>query len=337
MRGEEILAEVGAIDGLIFHSDGTARALRRGRVRAANLTVGGFEADFAETMDDVARWLERIAQPGSPWQRILSAGDLARAKSAGRVGLIMGLQNMRCIADRLERIDLLHAAGLRVMQLTYNYRNMLGDGCLEPDQGGLSRLGHAAVERMNALGVAIDLSHVGNRTSLDAAQASSKPVLVTHANAQSVFPALRNKSDDVLRAVARSGGVVGASIYGPMCWSGKAAERPDLAAFFRNIEYVEKLIGREHIGLGTDLPDVEDLEAVRPIIEMTLNRFPAAIARYAEAFGNDIRTRYLADCASHDGLPRIVDGLLARGWSEQEVGGFLGGNFERALAAIWGE
>jgi len=324
------------IDGLNFHGDGDPSVLRDAGIAAVNLTVSHFEADFEQAMDGIASWLDVLGRPGTGWRRVLRASDIEAARQAGEVGLIMGWQNLRPIADRLDRLVLLHEAGLRVAQLTYNRRNFLGDGCLEVEDGGLSGLGRDAVGLMNQLGIAIDLSHVGQRTSVEAAQASSRPVLATHANARAVTSALRNKSDDAIRAIAATGGVIGVSIYGPMCWDGDAARHPSLDDFERHLDHIVDLVGIDHVGIGTDLPAVANLDSVRQITELTLSKFPAAIAKYAAAFGNDIRGRYLSDCSSHAELSRIATRLQARRWSDGDVAKLLGGNFRRAFGEIWG-
>ena len=324
------------IDGLNFHGDGDPAVLRQAGVTAVNMTVSHFEADFEEALDGIAGWLALMRDESRGWRRISAAADIEACHGDGRTGLIMGLQNLRPIADRLDRLALLHSLGLRVAQLTYNRRNFLGDGCLEPDDGGLSSLGHDAVRVMNELGIAIDLSHVGQRTSVDAAQASARPVLATHANARSVTPALRNKSDDAIRAIAATGGVVGVSIYGPMCWNGDPSRRPGLEDFRRHLDFVVNLVGIDHVGLGTDLPAVADLETVAPITAFTLGTYPAAIADYVEAFGNDIAERYLSDCSRHADLSAIAGLLQADGWPEADVLKVLGGNFLRAFRETWG-
>jgi membrane dipeptidase len=323
------------VDGLVFRSDGDAGLLRRAGIAAANVTVSHFEADYERAIDEIAAWLDRVRRPGSGWRLVETVADIAAARAAGEVGLIMGWQNMRPIGDRLDRLPLLHRLGMRVMQLTYNRRNFIGDGCLEPEDGGLSAFGAQAVALMNELGIAIDLSHVGERTSLMAAERSTRPVLVTHANAKAVSEAARNKSDAVIRTVAASGGVIGVSIYGPMCWDGDASRHPTLDDFFRQFDHIASLVGPDRVALGTDLPAVADLGTVADVTSMTLQRFPGAIARYAAAFGNDIKARYLADCSHHADLARITDRLLARGWSEAHVLGVLGGNWMRVLDAIW--
>jgi membrane dipeptidase len=322
-------------DGCVFLSDGHAAGLKRHGVDAINLTVSHFEADFEQAFDQIAEWHARLREPGSSWRLVTRAEDFDAARAAGRIGLVMGWQNMRPIADRIERLALAHAAGVRIMQLTYNRRNFIGDGCLEPDDGGLSDFGRQAVKEMNALGIAIDLSHVGERTAREAAESSTSPVLVTHANARAIVNVPRNKGDAVLKAVAAGGGVVGASIYGPMCWPGDPEAPPSLDDFLRQLDYLVETLGLAHVGLGTDLPAVSDLGAVKAITDMTLKRFPAAISTYAAAFGNDIRTRYAAGFGDHGCLATIVAALLERGWRAGDLAALLGGNFRRALREIW--
>ena len=324
------------IDGLTFHSDGHAEGLLGANIAATNLTVSHFEGDFERAADDVAAWTARLAAPGCPWRLIERAADIPAARADGKVGLIMGWQNMRPIGDNLERIALFHKLGLRVMQLTYNARNFMGDGCLEPDDGGLSALGERAVRLMNETGVAVDLSHVGKRATLRAAEISDKPVLITHANAEAVAASPRNKSDEEIVAVAATGGVIGTSTYGPLCWSGDPKKPPALDDYLRHLDHIVDLVGPAHVGIGTDFPAVGDPAVVKAVTEMTLARSSGFIGAYAAAFGNDIAGRYIGGLPDHGGLFRVTEALVGRGWAEADIRALLGGNFLRAFGEIWG-
>ena len=189
----DIQTDALVIDGLSYYCDGNTEALRAGGVDALNVTVCHFEADYRETCDRIAGWLARTRQPDSEWRLIEKGSDFSAAKKAGQIGIVMGWQNMRPVEDDLDRLVMFHKLGVRIMQITYNYRNFLGDGCLETDGAGLSVLGRDAVRLMNDLGIAIDLSHVGERTSFDAIELSTKPVLATHANAKALVDLARNK------------------------------------------------------------------------------------------------------------------------------------------------
>ncbi|MGI9424637.1 MAG: dipeptidase, partial [Hyphomicrobiaceae bacterium] len=288
---------------------------------------------FSQACAEISRWHGLLAQPKSPFRQIETTADLDHAKAAGDVGVILGLQNCRPIADELDRIHFFRRLGLRIMQLTYNYRNALGDGCLEPEQAGLTLLGRDAVRLMNEVGIAIDLSHVGQRTMRDTIEHSAQPVLITHANARGLADLERNKTDDILRMVAERGGVIGASIYGPMCWNQDPSRKPTLDDFYRHLDHLVDVAGIEHVGFGTDLATGANYP--RMAFERGHWRRWEGINRFNRIFGEDIPSRYLADCNKHSDLPKITEALLARGWQEADIRGYLGGNFRRALDQIW--
>ena len=324
------------VDGLVFMGDGSTETLEAGNVAAANVTVCHFEADFEQACSEMAEWHARVAAPDSQWRLVERAADVSAARAAGRVGLIMGWQNARPLGDRLDRLRFFRRLGLRIVQLTYNRRNFLGDGCLEhANDGGLSRLGEDAVPLMNELGIAIDLSHVGEKATLRTAELSRRPVFITHANAHALVKTPRNKSDDAIRAVAATGGTIGLSTYALFSWDGNPNRRPNLDDFLRHVDHVSRLVGPEHLAFGTDLAAVRDLDVIAPITRMTLERSPGIIGEFVRAFGNDIRSRHLEDCASHGELVRLTSALLERGWSEAELRGFLGENLLRALDLAW--
>src|SRR5690606_16289898 len=246
------------IDGLVFFCDGNPSPLRDGNVAAANVTtlipLGGLE----EAIDVTAQWLTLLAQPNSPWIHVKKAEDIEKAHREKKVGFIMGWQNALPLGENPERVRLFYELGQRVVQLTYNQANFIGDGCLEARRGGLSELGRKMVEAMNEVGMAIDLSHTGEQTCLDTARMSRQPVLLTHANAYAVDQRARNKSDEVLRAVADTGGIVGLSVHGFMNWDGNPEHPPTLDNFIRHVRHVADLVRFEHIGMGNDFACVSD-------------------------------------------------------------------------------
>ncbi len=322
------------VDALVYHGDGDTADLRAGAVNALNMTVCHFEADFAEACDQIAAWLDRLATPNAPWRRIETTADFETARANDQVGLIMGWQNSRPIADKLQRLHLFRSLGLRIMQLTYNYQNFLGCGCLETEDSGLTSFGGDAVRLMNDLGIAIDLSHVGERTAMAAIRASDKPVLLTHANAKAVTDLARNKSDGLIRAVADAGGFIGASIYGPMCWDGDPGQRPGIDDYIRHLEHIVEIAGIEHVGFGTDLAAGADL--ARIAFERETPRRWQGINDFTDAFGGDIPQRYLAGCNNHRDLPKVTATLATGGWKAEDIEAYLGGNFKRVLSEIWG-
>jgi membrane dipeptidase len=218
------------IDGMIWDTDGDTREFRGANVAAINVTIqsSGVESDFETSCDDITRWLIFVNRNSERWTLVLAADDILAARASGRVGMIVGWQNARALGDRLDRLVLFHRLGLRITQPTYNKRTFLADGCLEPGNAGLSAPGRAAVRRMNEVGIALDLSHSSDRAPLDAAEVTSKPILITHVGAKGVTDWQRNKNDEAIEAVASTGGVIGVSLYGPIVWNGDARRRPTL-------------------------------------------------------------------------------------------------------------
>ncbi|MGI9409650.1 MAG: dipeptidase [Hyphomicrobiaceae bacterium] len=321
------------IDGLVYHCDGDVTDLLAGGVNAINITTCHFEADFEQACAEIARWRGMLDKPGSPWLQVETTADLDRAREDRKVGLIMGWQNCRPIADELDRFYFFRRLGLRIMQLTYNFRNALGDGCLEPEEAGLTLLGRDAVRIMNELGIAIDLSHVGDRTMRDAIQHSRQPVLITHANARALANLERNKTDDIIRMVAEKGGVIGASIYGPMCWDGDPGRKPTIEDYLRHLEHIVNIAGIEHVGFGTDLATGANFQ--RMAFERGHWRRWEGINRFNRTFGEEIPARYLADCNAHSDLFKVTRALVERGWRDADISAYLGGNFRRVLDQIW--
>ncbi|MFP6699234.1 MAG: membrane dipeptidase [Alphaproteobacteria bacterium] len=322
------------IDGLSYHSDGYTGDLREGGVDALNVTVCHFEADFTEACEQIAGWLAHFAAPDAGWMQIRQASDFQAARDGGKIGLIMGWQNMRPVADDLDRLYLFHRLGVRIMQPTYNYRNFMGDGNLESENAGLSQLGRDAVRLMNQLGIAIDISHVGDQTARDILALSTQPVLATHVDARALIDLPRNKDDGLLRAVGESGGMVGVSVYGAMLWDGNPDRRPDMDDFIRHLEHIVNLVGHDHVGFGTDLPVSNDLRRTAQIARN--RRLWSGISDYGDCFGHDIPARYIEAANNHGKLPNVTAALLARGWAGGHVEACLGANFARALGRIWG-
>jgi membrane dipeptidase len=325
------------IDGLVYMSDGHPEPLATGRVSAANITVAHMLGDCAQAFDEMAVWLERVHAPGSGWRLVRQADDIERAQAEGRTGVIMGWQNTLPFGNKLERVHAFHALGLRVAQLTYNEANLVADGCMETRTGvGLTRFGHDLVRTMNEVGIAIDLSHCSEQTGREAAAASGKPVLLTHANAKAIDERVRNKSDDTLKAVAETGGVIGVSIHGFMNWSGRPAEPPTLENFTRHARHVANVVGIEHVGIGTDFAAVQDDATVQAVLDMSKARYERSGGEYARAFGNTSAGRYPAGVPSPRQFPSILEALERAGFKGAEIDAIAGRNFLRAFRAIWG-
>src|SRR5215470_5670088 len=180
----------------------------KGGLDAVLVTAGAIE-DFRTTMEVVGKWLEIERSHKERIRIARSVADIRAAKAAGDIAIVLHFQGADPIEDELDFINLYQASGLRVMQVTYNLRNRLGDGCFEPTDAGLSKFGRKVIRRMEDLRIAVDLSHAGTRTALEATEAATRPVVITHANVRKLFDTPRNATDDLIRAVAATGGVIG--------------------------------------------------------------------------------------------------------------------------------
>lgn len=259
----------------------------------------------------IARWNRLLTSRVCFLERVERAGDLSRLAGIGKLGVIVGLQNANHFRKK-EDVRHFFDRGQRVSQLTYNARNALGSGCYESRDRGLTPFGAAIVEEMNATGMAVDVSHCGERTSVEAIEASRKPVLVTHSNCRALVPRQpRCKSDRVIRAMAAKGGVMGITVVRAFVGTGA----PDVEDVLDHFEHVARLVGIEYVGLGSDV----DVAAIDPATGR-----PAAL--YV-ILGLDPVARVF----------QIADGLLRRGFSTDDVRLVLGGNFLRALGEIWPE
>jgi len=346
--GEAVYRKSIVIDGLGFpgglSTDESAalnglgiRDVAGSGLTAVHLTAGAVGTmpplqAFEKIVRDIARWEGEIdAHPGV-MTRVRSAADINAAKTAGRTGLIYGLQDGVAFEDDPGRLDSLQQLGIRVIQPTYNRRNLLGDGCMEPADAGLSRAGIEAVERMNGLGIMVDLSHCGRRTAHDAIQASKKPVSFTHAGCQALADHPRHRTDAEIKAVADKGGVTGIFIM-PYLSKGKQPTAQDVVA---HIEHALKVGGEDHVSLGTDgtvSPTEVTPEFIENFRKITVMRKEQGIAAPYETetgylFANDLNTPRRFETLA--GL------LLARGHSETRVEKILGGNLLRVFGETWG-
>ena len=263
----------------------------------------------ASSMHDISGWNALIAARGDDFLRVDCAADLERAKSRGKIGILIGQQNSDHFRT-VEDVDRFYKLGQRVSQLTYTH-NQIGGGSSDGNDTGLSAYGAQIVERMNAVGMAVDISHCGDRTSLDAIAASKKPVLVTHSNCRALVPySARCKSDEAIFRAAAKGGVIGVTMVRAFVRTGGPTTIEDV---LDHIDHIVKVAGVEYVGLGSDV----DLE------------------------GRDVRIRPKRkyDLDGMDYAKKIYDlteGLFRRKYSAADIELILGGNFHRALSEIWG-
>jgi membrane dipeptidase len=304
---------------------------REGGATAIAPTVTGMDGNARSGFTDLGRWL-RYERERDDTLIVRCAEDVHRAKREGCLGLMLHCQGTAIVEDELDLLEAYHAAGLRVVQLCYNRRNLAGDGAAERSDGGLSFFGLRMVERLNALGLLVDCAHTGERTSLDAVAHTTAPVIVSHANARAVHDNRRNVSDELIRAVAASGGVVGTVGFPAfLTWDGQ----PTLDRFIDDIAYKADLVGIDHTGLGIDYylgqHPVEDDAAATARYQQRIaqgtwrpEEYPPPPYRYPEGIETP-RT-----------LPALTTRLLERGFGEEDVRKVLGLNWLRVYERVWG-
>ena len=306
----------------------TAAEIQRFRDSSINvfhpaIGMGGYNAS-REVLEFFALWNGFIAHHGDWLMRVDSPEALARVKRSGKIGVILGLQD----SDQFTRpddVDAFYAVGQRVSQLTYNSRNLIGNGSTERRDDGISDFGVAIIDRMNKVGMAVDVSHCGDRTSLDAFEISKQPVLVTHSNVRALNPGHpRCKPDEVIRAVGKAGSVMG--ITGVRNFV-KGSEPTTIEDVLENFDYVKKMIGPEHLGVGSDI-DLDGYDKMPP------DEYKRLKAGYKGSYA----FREKIDIEGIDHPKRMYDlteGLIRRKYSDAEIAGILGGNFARVLSNIW--
>ena len=337
-------------DALIFKCDGWSAELERSGLSVIHTTVGSPFASFEETCDQITAAWTILDNDPEHLLPVARADDFDRVREHGGLGVIFGLQNASQVGEKPERVELLWRLGIRVLQLTYNDPNLLGDGCIEPRNAGLTRLGREVVQQCNRSGVVVDVSHVGPQTSMDAVVASTQPVVATHSNRRALAVNPRNKPDEILQAIAQSGGIVGISPWGPMCWKGEAGVRPTVETFVEQIVGMVEFLGEDAVAIGTDLPAIAGSTgniglskselarrgaAVQAKLDQSLSRFPAIFADYTSNFENKLETRY---CAGFDSLARwseLHERLERAGMSDTAIEKTLGLNWIRVCREVW--
>ena len=315
------------IDGLIISKWDRQifEDMHYGGLTAANCTCAVWEG-FTETMDNIANWKRLITENDDILLQVYDVDDIRRAKEENRVGIILGWQNTYPIESNLDRLRLFSDLGVRFMQLTYNTQNLVGAGCWESKDNGLSDYGRDVVDQMNELGIVIDLSHVGEQSCRDAVAYSKMPVAFTHCVPRGLLDMPRNKSDELLQLTADKGGFVGFAPYGPFLPSGEDSTIDDCIA---GLKYTVNLVGEESVGIGTDFTQGHDAEFFTWL-------------RSDKGTGRKLIESYAGRPNNPEGLdgmkdyPNLTAGLLQHGWSESRVRKVMGKNWLRYLGEVWG-
>ena len=347
-RGQEATADVAGVYGRSIVIDALANpgsmnvswpprgplsqkqrdAIASSGITAINVTVSG--DTFESSTRTIALWQGEADKYPNLLSIVRRHADIARAKKEGTLGLILGFQNTEMLDRDPTRLDVFHRLGVRIIQLTYNDRNLVGDGCLEPGNAGLSAFGRQVVERMNTLGVAVDLSHCGTQTTADGVAASTKPPLITHSGCREVYRHPRSKEDRELKAMADKGGVIGI-YFMPFIGQGNGAPTADM--LMRQIEHALKVCGADHVGIGSDLSTTpidetpEYLREAKAFVEARMSRGISA--------PDESRPLFIPELNHSRRIEGVARGLQQRGHSAAVIEKVIGGNFHRAFKDIW--
>ncbi|SNT74483.1 membrane dipeptidase [Amphiplicatus metriothermophilus] len=272
----------------------------------------------------VARLNAYAAERPDVFRRIDSVADMDAVKAEGKIGYIVGIQNAQHF-ERPDDVNEFYHLGQRISQLTYNSQTRIGAGSTDRVDGGVSDFGAAIIKRMNEVGMAVDVSHCGDRTTLDAFELSEAPVLITHSNARALAGGHpRCKSDEAIKKMAKSGGVMG--ITGVRNFI-RDKEPTTIEHMLDHFDYVAKLVGVEHLGIGSDM----DADGYDDLPE-------AAYERLKSGYKDSYKFRGKIDTDGFDHPQKVFDlteGLVRRGYSDSDIELILGGNFKRALGEIW--
>lgn len=302
---------------------------RTSGITAMNVTVSS--GDTESTLRRMAPWFANVERWPDVFRMVRTTEQLRDAKETGRVGIVLGFQDTTPYEGDLSRVEVFHDLGIRVVQLTYNVRNLVGDGCLERGNAGLSAYGHRVVERLNELGAIVDLSHCGKRTTAEGIAASRAPVGITHTGCNAVARHPRSKDDEELRAAADRGGVVGIYLM-PFLSPGRVPNAADVVA---HIEHALDVCGEEHVGIGSDLSitpiDGSD-EYWSKHREFVARRIASGIAAPAEH--PDVLFT-VPDLNSHRRMEMIADLLAGRGHPDRVIEKVIGANWLRLCGEIW--
>jgi len=305
--------------------DAVFEAFRRSGVTAIHTSLSN--RNFAVATADLKTWQARFDRWPDRLLKITRAQDVADAKSTKRVGVLLGFQNATIVESNVRNLDALHAAGARCIQLTYNSRNLLGDGCTERTNAGLSDFGIAVVSRMNELGIIVDLSHCGEATSRDGIEFSKKPPAFTHTMCKAIYDHVRAKPDDLLKALANKGGVTGIATLGYFIGPDATASLDD---YLRHVDHAVKVAGIDHVGLASDY-SIRGIEAIHTRESWYVPRLTS--------FKPSYRVRWppwIKDLDPPERFRNITHGLAKRRYTSAQIEKLLGGNWLRYFNEVIG-
>lgn len=316
----------------------SAQKCINGGITVANVTVAS-EHNFNRAVNRIMHYKKIIENNPEKFFLVKNVSDIRKAKELKKLGVILGFQDCMPIEDNLDYLNVFYDMGIRIIQLTYNTQNYVGTGCCELSYGKITYFGCKVIKRMNELGIAIDLSHCNDPTTLGAIELSEKPVLMTHSSVYNICNAYgRNKKDDQIKELAKKKGVIGICIYSPLIKRDnktfEVSQEVTLEDVIDHIEYVVNLVGINYVGFASDLTEtwIEKKE-IPPSSSIRIWR-----PLRPDVFGKGSIDHYEPSpnsLESHLEFINLARGLIGRGYKEEEVKKVLGENFIRVLSEVW--
>jgi membrane dipeptidase len=318
-----------------IHGSRVMREAFASGLTAVNVTLGyvtGEMEPFEATIRAVASTDAAVRANPTDLLKVYTAADILRAKAEKKIGVVYGFQNAAMLGKDASRVEIFADLGVRVIQLTYNPANQLGDGSLVPENRGLTPFGHEVVERLNAMRIMVDLSHSGEHTCLDAARTSKQPISINHTGCRALVDLPRNKTDEELRLVASKGGFVGIYFMPFVSKTGHATAEDVLA----HIDHAVNVCGEDVVGIGTDGPvtSIDDLKAYMAVLAKEIEaRRKAGVSAAGE---RPDTLPFAIDLRGVNQFYSLADRLQKKGYSAGRVEKILGQNFLRYAKDVWG-
>ena len=310
------------IDALQYNnwSEEVFQQINWGGISAIHVTIC-YHEDFQEMVQNVIDWNRRFEDYSALIFQGRTASDVLKARKEGRTAIFFGFQNCSPIEDNIGLVEVCHQLGVRFMQLTYNNQSLLGTGCYEENDPGITRMGKQVIKEMNRVGLVVDMSHSAERSTLEAIEISERPIAITHANPTFWHPALRNKSDEVLKALGESGGMLGFSVYPHHLKDGSNCT---LESFCNMIADTADLMGINSIGIGTDLCQNQPDSVVEWMRNGTWTNDRDYGEGSASFAGFPDQPEWFRD---NRDFANIESGLLSKGFSNEDVELVMGKNW----------
>ena len=310
------------IDALQYNnwSEEVFQQINWGGISAIHVTIC-YHEDFQEMVQNVIDWNRRFEDYSALIFQGRTASDVLKARKEGRTAIFFGFQNCSPIEDNIGLVEVCHQLGVRFMQLTYNNQSLLGTGCYEENDPGITRMGKQVIKEMNRVGLVVDMSHSAERSTLEAIEISERPIAITHANPTFWHPALRNKSDEVLKALGESGGMLGFSVYPHHLKDGSNCT---LESFCTMIADTVDLMGINSIGIGTDLCQNQPDSVVEWMRNGTWTNDRDYGEGSASFAGFPDQPKWFRD---NRDFVNIASGLLSKGFSNEDVELVMGKNW----------